>query len=458
MMLADGSVLIVGAAMPWHPSMDATLSRAQSLVVGLIVAVCFVGTLRRTRSYRVERYRQASAVAVDILFGSCVAAMFASLVLLAFVSHLSLGAWLVSWTALLMALMAASRLVAAAIVGNIQRLGLLRSKVAIIGRNEFAIATLRRLMAPGMANRYSVVGVYHDPDDTELSHEPGAAPAHTSGTLADLGRYAQDRPVDLIIVCLPWQSTERLHRIIDQVQWIAADVMLPIGIVEDRLPSAQIALVGDEEMLQIMVRQFKGTQGLLKIAEDYLIGSLALICFAPVMLVAAIAIRLDSPGPILFRQARTGFNNKPFMIYKFRTMTADPADDGSVGTRGRQDPRITRVGKVLRNLSVDELPQLLNVLAGDMSVVGPRPYVPNMLVGNTLFNDSVRQFAARHRIKPGITGWAQANGLRGSAVRTIDGARRSVELDIYYITHWTLWFDFRIMARTVMVLAGRNVF
>ena len=169
-------------------------------------------------------------------------------------------------------------------------------------------------------------------------------------------------------------------------------------------------------------------------------------------------MRLDSPGPILFRQARTGFNNKTFMIFKFRTMTVDPDDDGSVGTRGRSDPRITKVGKILRNLSIDELPQLLNVLTGDMSIVGPRPYVPNMLVGETLFNDSVRQFAARHRIKPGITGWAQANGLRGHAVRTIEGARRSVELDIYYITHWNLWFDIRIMMRTIMVLAGRNVY
>jgi putative colanic acid biosynthesis UDP-glucose lipid carrier transferase len=211
-------------------------------------------------------------------------------------------------------------------------------------------------------------------------------------------------------------------------------------------------------MLQIMIRPFKGTQGLLKIAEDYVVGTLALIVCAPIMLLIAVAIRIDSPGPILFRQARIGFNSQPFMIYKFRTMTDDPNDDGSIGTRGRSDPRITRIGKLLRGFSVDELPQLFNVMAGDMSVVGPRPYVPNMLVGNTLFNDSVRQFAARHRIKPGITGWAQANGLRGSAVRTIEGARRSVELDIYYITHWSLWFDIKIMLRTVLVLVGRDVF
>lgn len=454
MMLADAAVLLLGAALPWHPTAEATLTRAQSLVIGMIAAGCFVATLRRTRSYRVERYRQAMPVGVDILAGSSIAALFCSLVLTAFVPDLVIGAWLLSWGLLLMGLMAGSRVVAAVCVGQVMRMGLLRTKVAIVGSNALARALHRRLTAPEMAESYQMVGMFHDPQDSC----PEAETTGSAGTLADLGTYAQSRPVDLIVVCLPWQSTEQVHRIVDQVQWIAADVVLPIEAADSRLPTAQIATVGGLDMLQIMNRPFKGTQGLMKIAEDYVVGVLALILFSPIMILAALAVRLDSPGPILFRQARTGFNNKTFMIFKFRTMTVDPSDDGSVGTRGRGDPRITRVGKILRNLSIDELPQLLNVLTGDMSVVGPRPYVPNMLVGETLFNDSVRQFAARHRIKPGITGWAQANGLRGEAVRTIQGARRSVELDIYYITHWTLWFDIKIMIRTVMVLAGRNVY
>jgi putative colanic acid biosynthesis UDP-glucose lipid carrier transferase len=453
-MLADACVLVLGAALPWHPTAEATLTRGQSLVIGLIAAACFVATLRRVRSYRVERYRQIGPVGLDILGGACVAALCCSLVLTAFVPHLVIGTWLLSWGVLLLAMMSASRVLAAFCVGQVMRMGLLRTKVAIVGCNALALSLHHRLTAPEMGERYQMVGVFYDPDEPTQT----AGTATNAGTLADLGAYAQSRPVDLIVVCLPWQSTERVHHIIDQVQWIAADVVLPIEAADSRLPTAQIANVGGLDMLQIMNRPFKGTQGLMKIAEDYLVGVAALICFSPIMVLAALAVRLDSPGPILFRQARTGFNNKTFMIFKFRTMTVDPDDDGSVGTRGRSDPRITKVGKILRNLSIDELPQLLNVLTGDMSIVGPRPYVPNMLVGETLFNDSVRQFAARHRIKPGITGWAQANGLRGHAVRTIEGARRSVELDIYYITHWNLWFDIRIMMRTIMVLAGRNVY
>jgi len=207
-----------------------------------------------------------------------------------------------------------------------------------------------------------------------------------------------------------------------------------------------------------MHRPFKGSLGLLKLAEDYVLASIGLVVAAPLLLLVALAVRLDSPGPILFRQERVGFNNKIFMIYKFRTMTVDPQDDGRVGTTMRDNPRITRVGAMLRRLSIDELPQLINVLAGDMSIVGPRPYVRNMLVGEETFNDRIRQFAARHRIKPGLTGWAQVHGLRGNALRSIDGARRSVELDIEYISNWSLWFDFRIMIQTIGVLAGQNVF
>ena len=140
-------------------------------------------------------------------------------------------------------------------------------------------------------------------------------------------------------------------------------------------------------------------------------------------------------------------------------MRVDPADDGSFGTQGRDDPRITRVGRVLRRLSIDELPQLFNVLRGEMSVVGPRPYVPNMLVGTEQFNEAVREYASRLRIKPGITGFAQAHGLRGGALRSVEQARRSVAMDMYYISNWSLWLDIKIMLRTLLVgMAGRNVY
>ena len=177
------------------------------------------------------------------------------------------------------------------------------------------------------------------------------------------------------------------------------------------------------------------------------------------MLLVAFAIKLDSKGPVFFMQERTGFNTNSFWIYKFRTMTVDPTDDGSKGTMSRDNPRITRVGGILRRLSIDEIPQLINVLYGDMSIVGPRPYVPNMLIGDEQFRDAVRNCAYRYRLKPGITGLAQSSGMRSNALRSMSNAERSVELDMKYIMNWSLWLDIKIMLRTVLVaMSGSEVF
>jgi putative colanic acid biosynthesis UDP-glucose lipid carrier transferase len=206
-----------------------------------------------------------------------------------------------------------------------------------------------------------------------------------------------------------------------------------------------------------MHRPFKGTQGLVKIIEDYATAFIALLLLSPVMLAAAIAIRLDDGDPILFRQPRTGFNSKPFMIYKFRTMTVDVTDDGSQGTK-RDNQRITRIGRFLRRTSIDELPQLFNVLRGEMSIVGPRPHVANMLVGEGVYSEVVLQYAARHRIKPGITGWAQINGMRGG-IDSMEKASRGADLDLYYIANWSLRLDLKIMLITLIRgLVGRDVF
>ena len=458
-MLSDASALILGTALTWHPG-DASairLTLPQGLVIGLIAAVGWLGVLRRAGAYRVERYRRPARVAADVALGSLSGSLLSGLVVAVFADTLHNLPRILVGMGEVLGVVVAARLGVAVVVGMVLRRRLLRAKVAVIGANPEGLAVLCHLSGPAMADRFEIVGLYRDDHETVLP-SPGLFAGVLSGDVEELGRYAQFNPVDLIVVCIPWPSAERRQEVIEAVQWIAADVVIPIGGIDQPIPNAQVATIGGLQTLQVLHRPFKGTQGLLKVAEDYLVGGVALLIASPLMLLVALAIRLDSPGPALFRQARTGFNNQTFMIFKFRTMLVDPSDDGSVGTTRPDHPRITRVGGLLRRLSIDELPQLLNVMRGEMSVVGPRPYVPNMLVGQSRFTDSVRQYAARHRIKPGITGWAQANGLRGNALRTLEGARRSVALDMYYITHWSLLFDLQIMLRTVMVLVGRNVF
>jgi lipopolysaccharide/colanic/teichoic acid biosynthesis glycosyltransferase len=237
---------------------------------------------------------------------------------------------------------------------------------------------------------------------------------------------------------------------------IAADVVVPLEKTGFRPQIAPPVGFIDAPILQVMHRPFKGSQGLIKMVEDYAVAIIALLLGWPIMLLAALALRLEGNGPILFRQARVGFNSKPFMMYKFRTMTVDRNDDGSLGPY-RNIQRITPVGKFLRRTSIAALPQLINVLRGEMSVIGPRPQVANVLVGEAGYTDIVRQYAARHRIKPGITGWAQINGMRGS-IDSLAKASRGADLDLYYTANWSLRLDLKILVRTIMAgLTGREM-
>jgi undecaprenyl-phosphate galactose phosphotransferase/putative colanic acid biosynthesis UDP-glucose lipid carrier transferase len=187
---------------------------------------------------------------------------------------------------------------------------------------------------------------------------------------------------------------------------------------------------------------------------DVVLASVALLFFLPVMALTAIAIKLDGPGPVIFRQHRKGFNGKQFIMFKFRTMSVQ--EDGSIVTQAtRDDPRITGIGRLLRSASIDELPQLLNVLIGDMSLVGPRPHA---LAHDNQFESLLSDYAYRHHVKPGITGWAQCNGARG-ATPTLNHISERVKLDLWYINNWSLWLDIQIIIKTFFeVLRKRNAY
>ena len=188
----------------------------------------------------------------------------------------------------------------------------------------------------------------------------------------------------------------------------------------------------------------------LKRLVDLIFASIALLLFAPLLFLVSLLIKLDSRGPILFIQTRNGFSGRPFRIFKFRSMTV--TEDGPVIRQAtRNDKRVTRIGRLLRMTSIDELPQLFNVLLGDMSLVGPRPHA---FAHDTEFERLIASYAFRHHVKPGITGWAQVNGLRGETP-TVDLMERRVELDLWYINNWSLWFDVKILVKTLFVL-GRQ--
>jgi Undecaprenyl-phosphate glucose phosphotransferase len=257
-----------------------------------------------------------------------------------------------------------------------------------------------------------------------------------------------------ILLALPWSDVARIESIRDQIKMLPVSAkLLPdtqIRTLTNYASSAHQRIVS----LEIQRAPLSVIERVVKRAIDLSIGMLALIFFIPIMALTALAIKFDGEGPIFFLQNRKGFNGRQFVMFKFRTMTVQ--ENGDVITQAtRNDPRVTRIGKLLRAASIDELPQLLNVLQGEMSLVGPRPHA---LAHDNYFENLLQDYAFRHHVKPGMTGWAQVNGLRG-ATPSVDLIARRVKMDLWYINNWSLWLDIQIMMKTLFeVLRKRNAF
>jgi polysaccharide biosynthesis protein PslA len=254
---------------------------------------------------------------------------------------------------------------------------------------------------------------------------------------------------------LPITAENRLKAIFEKLTVIPADLRLSINAVTGELPIRGIGYFADVPVLDIVYTPLRHARSLCKWLEDKLLALLILAFVGPLMAVIAILIKLDSRGPVFFTQERFGFSNNVIRVLKYRTMYHDSCDPSGAQRTVRNDPRVTRVGRILRSLSLDELPQLINVLIGDMSVVGPRPHAVGMKAGERPYHLVVAQYPHRHRVKPGITGWAQVNGCRGE-VSTLEKAHRRVEFDLHYIERWSLWLDFKILLMTIKILLLRT--
>jgi putative colanic acid biosynthesis UDP-glucose lipid carrier transferase len=425
----------------------APLTGLQGCVLATLQAIGFLALVRAVDGYRLERYTHAWYAILDVIAGFGAALAIAVIILSAFLPEmLDRPDWLCFWEACLFLLLLVDRQIVRLVVYAVRRRHLLQRAVVIVGSGSTREQIASRLSDPAGRRDYEIVGIVGIADGPNDE----AGPVVADGIEA-LHGYALENPVDLVIVALPWSHSPKIFEVLERLQWVPADVVVPFDPLGFQPRFARVIDVAGINTIQLMYKPLKGSLGLMKLAEDYGVAVVALLVLGPILLVSAVLIRLDSEGPILFRQKRTGFNDKTFSIYKFRTMTVDANDDGSAGTQGLDDPRITRVGRVLRRFSIDEFPQILNVLRGEMSIVGPRPYVPNMLVGQERFAAAARDFAARHRIKPGITGYAQVNGLHGTALMSVAEAQRSIRMDVHYILNWSLWFDLRILFRTLII-------
>lgn len=354
-------------------------------------------------------------------------------------------AWVVGWFLVGGGGLVSWRQAAAARMRRWRADGRLAERVVVVGSGEHAQRLLDHLSQPGLEGQVTVLGVY-DAGAGGAASGRGALPVR--GWLDDLLRDAPGLGLDAVMVALPWSEPEQIAEVCMRLRDLAVDVRLAPELAAYDLPAdAQRSFAG-RLALEVWGRPLRDWRGFVKRAEDLVFGIGLVVLFAPVMALSALAIRLDSPGPVLLRQRRFGLGNQPIMIFKFRTMYADRGDvTGRIATIPG-DPRVTRVGRFLRRTSLDELPQLFNVVLGSMSLVGPRAHPVEMQVGGRYYQDIVSHYAARHRMKPGITGLAQINGYRG-LVDTVEKAQRRLDYDLHYVEHWSLGMDIRILVTTV---------
>lgn len=320
---------------------------------------------------------------------------------------------------------------------------LLKRRVAIIGTGETAVELISK-MSGDAGQTYALFGVFQDqPENGGL--------VKAGGNLQDLLRRSRREALHAIILAFQNEndSDARVREVALALRPVLSDIYVTPNLVSgfDRVLPCEY--LGENPVFVVQRRPLSEVQSLEKGIVDLLLAALISFFILPFLLFVVVAIKLDSKGPIFFRQPRIGKNGKEFLVYKFRSMHTHMSDLMAATQTSRNDPRVTRVGRWLRKLSIDEIPQLLNVLKGEMSLVGPRPHAPHTRAGGLLLDDALAEYVLRYHVKPGITGWAQINGARGELV-TIDDLKKRVTYDLEYIRRWSLLFDFKIMFLTVI--------
>jgi putative colanic acid biosysnthesis UDP-glucose lipid carrier transferase len=446
--LADALCIIVGLAVAVHNGL--TTSIDHYIIAGAVAIIVFgflaemSGLYGSWRGVSIHR----EAVGVLLAWGSTLVTLLA----FGFVTHhtdefsrISMLAWFVDTPVLILA----SRIIARRIQQILLAAGYRTRKFAIVGVNELGFQLAENIEAsPQMGLR--LVGFFDDRPDPRNPKIP-ADLGRRVGTIQDLVDQARTGAVDRIYITFPMRAEQRIRHVLDMLGDTTASVyVVPDFFVFQLLHSRWTDILG-LPVVSVFENPFYGIDGVAKRLSDLCFGGVALALAAAPMVVIAVLIKLTSPGPVFFRQRRYGLDGREIRVWKFRTMSV--CEDGpQVVQAKRNDPRVTRLGSILRRNSLDELPQLFNVLEGSMSLVGPRPH-PNAL--NDEFRTQIGGYMLRHKVKPGITGLAQVNGWRGETDSS-EKMRKRIEFDHRYIREWSLWMDIQILLQTVVVVLSRK--
>jgi Undecaprenyl-phosphate glucose phosphotransferase len=367
--------------------------------------------------------------------------------------------WLGSFYFVGLAALTGERMILRSLVRRWAREGRLDRRTVIVGSDENGEKLVQALneQAKEIDSDIHVLGVFDDRNDSRALDNCAGSPK--LGKVDDILEFARRTRVDLVLFALPISAETRILEMLKKLWVLPVDIRLSAHTNKLRFRPRAYSYLGNVPTLDVFEAPITDWDLVMKRVFDHVVGALILLAAAPLMALVALAIKLDSPGPVLFRQKRFGFNNERIDVFKFRSMYHHMADPTASKVVTRGDPRVTRVGRFIRRTSLDELPQLFNVVfKSNLSLVGPRPHAVQGKLQSRLFDEAVDGYFARHRVKPGMTGWAQVNGWRGE-VDSEEKIQKRVEYDLYYIENWSVLFDLYILARTpVALLKGENAY
>ncbi len=426
------------------------LAATSPQVIGFLAAelalICVFG-MRALGLYDIKAMTQAAWTALRA--AACCFILGGALFALTHVFLLEMDyGWLYLWMAVLPVYFGLTRGLVSLWASPRATTGRFRQRIAIVGGGKAAEEALN-LLETSRGLDIEIVGLF---DDREDARSPQSIRKyHKIGKIEELAHYSRSQRVDLIVVAIPLSAETRLLTILRRLWELPVDIRISGHTSNLKLNARAYTFLGKLPLLSVFDRPLKGWSLFQKETLDRLLALIAIVLLSPVMLGIALAIKSESKGPVIFRQKRYGFNNELIEVFKFRSMYTDRCDAAAAKLVTRDDPRVTRVGRFIRKTSVDELPQLFNVLKGQLSLVGPRPHATQAKAAEALYEKVVDGYFARHKVKPGITGWAQINGWRGET-DTRDKLEQRVKHDLEYIDRWSLGFDIYIIAKTPFAL------
>jgi Undecaprenyl-phosphate glucose phosphotransferase len=412
------------------------------VILAIGVAIPWVFQAFELYTFPALRGHPVTAAQAISIFVGLFAVTILIMQMIGFLLHVS-SRWLVAWFLSAFILLMLSRFLIAFALRTWGHAARIAKTIAIVGAGPVTEDLLTRLERSG--DDIKISGIYDDRCDDRV------AAARLSGTIDDLMRKCLEHRIDYVIICLPLFAEDRLVQIVSHLWELPVHIRISAHTNKLIFRPHTYSYIGDVPLLDVSDRPISEWNYIAKTTLDWSVSCVALLLLSPVFAIIALAIKLDSPGPVFFVQKRIGFNNSVINVLKFRTLRQDQEDRRAAVLVTRNDKRVTHVGRFLRKTSLDELPQLFNVLRGDLSLVGPRPHAMGCTADMQRYEDVVQRYYARHRVKPGMTGWAQVNGWRGETDSTIKIEKR-VECDLHYIEHWSIFFDLYILALTPVSL------